>query len=111
MKTIFFILLISIISLALYPKDFITLSQGIHYEDKIKHIMAFFTLSYFFYSGFKDFENNFKFFTLVVIALVIEVLQGYVGREPSVVDFIASIVGILTYLLIKKVILENKKIA
>jgi len=47
MKASFFILLISISFLALYPNDFITLDQGIPYEDKIKHILAFFCIEFF----------------------------------------------------------------
>ena len=109
MKTVFFLALIGISFLALYPKDFITLSQGILYEDKIKHIMAFFTLSLLFYLSFKELENRVKFFILIGFAIFLELAQTLVGREASIADVIASSLGVLFYLLVKKVILENKR--
>ena len=78
------------------------------YEDKLKHIIAFFTLSIFFYKSFKNIKNIYKFLILITFACVIEVAQTFVGREASIADILASIAGVLLFLLISKVIKENK---
>ncbi|MAC85221.1 MAG: hypothetical protein CL624_13910 [Arcobacter sp.] len=107
MKVSFFIILISIAFLAFYPKDFISLDQGIPYEDKLKHIIAFFVLSFFFYKSFENFKNVYKFYFLVIFACAIEIVQSFVGREANILDFIASCFGILLYLLVSQVRKEN----
>jgi len=108
MKASFFILLISISFLALYPNDFITLDQGIPYEDKIKHILAFFVLSFFLYKSFKEIKGIYKFFLLIIFAGTIEIVQTFISREASFADIIASISGVLLYLLVSKALRENK---
>lgn len=108
MKIIFFIVLISIISLALYPRDFITLSQDIPHEDKMKHVIAFMTLSFFFYKSFENIKNIYKFWILIIFACGIEVAQSFTGRESSFADILASVTGIFLCLLILKVVEENK---
>ena len=101
--------MIGIISLALYPKDFITLSQNIPNEDKIKHVIAFITLSFFFFKSFHNIRYIYKIVILIIFACFIEIAQIFVGREFSFADIAASISGILVCLLILKVIEENIK--
>jgi len=108
MKIIFFIVLISIISLALYPRDFVTLGDTIPFEDKFKHVLAFFTLSFLFYKSFENIKDIYKFLLLIIFACAIEVAQSFIGREASFADIIASISGVLLYLLVSKALRENK---
>ena len=98
-KISFYIIFISVIFLALYPRDFMTLSQDIPYEDKIKHLIAFAVLSYFLYKSGKKTKNIYKFLFLIIFACAIEIVQPFVGREASVKDIIASVSGIFLYFL------------
>ena len=109
MRIIFFIVLIIIIILALYPKDIITLAQNIPYEDKIKHNIAFLVLSFLFFRNFKNIKFYYKFYILIIFACAIEIAQSFVGRQASFTDIVASISGVLLSFLILKVIEENIK--
>ncbi|MBU3015742.1 VanZ family protein [Poseidonibacter lekithochrous] len=77
--------------------------------DKIKHFLAFFILSFLFFRSFEDINNKFKFSILALFAVLIEVIQSFVGREASVNDALASLLGIVLYLLIVKIIKENTR--
>lgn len=97
---IFFFLLILIFVIAFDP------SRGVDKKilasyDKIKHIFAFMVLSYFLFESSINLHKYFKILILVCIAFSIEYVQAMIGRESSVVDFIASISGIFIYLFIK----------
>ena len=70
------------------------------HSDKLKHILAFLVLSYFFY---KSLDMKYKLLALVFFAGFIEVSQIFTDRESSFFDFLASITGILIYLLIIKI--------
>lgn len=76
--------------------------------DKIKHIIAFLILSFFLFGSFEKIKGIYKIYSLVIFACVIEVAQSFVGRESSIVDFIASCFGIFLYLLIAQVKKENR---
>ena len=76
-------------------------------NDKLKHIIAFFTLSFFFFKSFENISDKYKFFILSFFAIVLEIIQSFVGREASFADFIASFFGVVLYLLLSNVIKEN----
>lgn len=65
------------------------------HSDKIKHILAFFTLSIFI-----DFnkKKTIKIIILILFAMIIELLQSIVGRQASLIDFLFSCAGIFLYL-------------
>ena len=75
--------------------------------DKIKHIVAFFTISFFFYKSFYNIRDIHKFFILVTFAGIIELVQSFVGREASFLDFIASCLGVILYLLLSSTFFAN----
>ena len=108
MKIVFYFFILVIFVFSFIPNLGIN-TYPFENADKLKHIIAFFTLSLLFYSSFKELEPKTKFYILVLFAFILEVVQSYVGREASFFDFLASFVGIILFLLIKKVILENKK--
>ena len=69
--------------------------------DKVKHIMAFLVLSYFLFESSIRLHDFFKFLILVSLALSIEYNQGMIGREFSILDFLASSLGIVLFMVIK----------
>lgn len=100
-----FVLFIILI-FALSPKETIDIKLFEH-SDKLKHIVAFLTLSFFFYQSFKKIKNIYKFLILALFTILLEVVQSFVGREASIIDAFSSLIGILLYLLILNVIKEN----
>lgn len=108
MKIVFFILLFIVIYFSVETNIKIN-TYPFEHSDKLKHIIAFFTLSFFFFKSFKDINNKFKFSILALFAVLIEGIQSFIGREASFNDALASLLGIVLYLLILKVIKENTR--
>ena len=69
-------------------------------SDKIKHLLAFFVLSFLFRFAFKKFD--YMFLVLVLFALSIELAQSFTQREASVYDFLSGVLGIVLFLLLEK---------
>ena len=103
---LFFIFLGITIIFAISPNNTLD-TKLFEHSDKIKHIIAFFVLSFFFFKSFENFKNVYKFYFLVIFACAIEIVQSFVGREANILDFIASCFGILLYLLVSQVRKEN----
>ena len=75
--------------------------------DKLKHLIAFFVLSFLVRFSFKDFD--YKYFILILFAFLIELGQFFTQRESSFYDFLSSVLGIVIFLILQKVlILYNK---
>lgn len=67
-------------------------------SDKVNHGIAFFVLAYCIDNAFPRVRFLLvKFWPLVVYGVVIEVVQRYVSRDPSVLDLVADGVGIMLY--------------
>jgi len=98
---VFFIVMFVILTIALDPSRTID-TKVLAKHDKLKHIAAFFTLSYFFFESSIRLKNSVKFFILFFFMCTIEYLQQVIGRGPiSFGDIIAGISGVLLYLLFK----------
>ena len=69
--------------------------------DKIAHLIVFLGLAFLFDYAY-DFTQDKKISVLVAYGLIIEVLQSTTGRESSVPDAIADLVGILLYFYVFK---------
>lgn len=86
-----------ILLIGLTPDDYIK-TFDFKYADKIKHILAFFVLSFFLYKSFEEIKGIYKFYSLVIFACAIEIIQSFVGREANILDFMASCFGIIIYI-------------
>jgi hypothetical protein len=107
---IFFFLMFSIFAIAFDSSRTVD-KQILNNYDKIKHIFAFFVLSYFLFESSINISKYFKFIILLSLAFIIEYVQSMIGREASLIDFVASSSGILLFIFIKfmfKKFSENK---
>ena len=107
MKYFFFLFLFITIIFSFFS-DFGIKTYYFEGMDKIKHILAFFVLSFFLYKSFEEIKGLYKFYSLVIFGCAIEIMQSFVGREANMIDFLASCFGVLLYLLISQVRKENK---
>ena len=101
LKISFFILLISILLLAVLPTDGLEFSR-FPFVDKLKHIFAFFILGLFFHISFKNISITLKLLILTTFAFLIEFIQTFTARESSLFDFLSSVLGIIIYLIVLK---------
>ncbi len=99
-KRIFFFTAGVIFILAVVPSDGIELS--FEYEDKIKHIFAFFTLSFLLNRASSTIEHRVRnMVALLLFGAVIELVQSFLPyREASMGDIYADLTGILIFQLI-----------
>ncbi len=104
MKFLTLFIVISILFLALSPENLGFTLVDFKNSDKLKHVFAFFVLSYFLYKTFYRLTRNQKFLLLVFFAFLIEFLQIFSNRESSLMDFLASVFGICLYLVVDKVL-------
>lgn len=100
---VFFFFMIFIFAVAFDPMYTVDKKILASY-DKIKHIAAFFVLSYFLFESSVQIHKIYKFVILITLALFIEYVQDMIGRESSLNDIIASISGILLFIFIKSMI-------
>jgi VanZ family protein len=98
---LFFIILIIIFIIAFDPSHQIE-KTFLPANDKIKHILAFFVISYLFIENSLKIKNKLKIFILIFIAIFIEFIQSIIGREASIFDFVSSLIGIVSFISIKK---------
>ena len=97
-KILFFIFtLIIVFIFAVVPNDHIDL--GYQNSDKIKHISAFFTLSFLLNRASSDIAQRFRNMTaLLLFGIFIEFVQYYLpARTTSIEDVFADVTGILLF--------------
>ena len=104
---IFVLLTIVIFSIAFDPVRTVD-AQVLASSDKLKHIAAFFTLSYFLFESTIKLQNIYRFLILISLAFIIEYVQSMIGREASIDDFIASSFGVLLFIFVKTIMKKLK---
>ena len=83
-------------------------TQVLPNSDKIKHMGAFFILSYFLFESTIKLQNIYRFLILVSLAFIIEYVQSMIAREASIDDFIASSFGVILFIFVKTIIKKFK---
>ena len=97
-KILFFILtLIVIFTFAIIPTDHIYLHTD--YDDKIKHLFAFFTLSLILNRASSSIVQRFRNMSaLLLFGIGIEFVQHYIpARSSSIEDIFSDVAGILLF--------------
>ncbi len=97
-KILFFTFtLIVIFIFAVIPSDHIELIYP--YGDKIKHLLAFFTLSFLLNRASSDMAQRFRNMSaLLLFGIFIEFVQYYLpARSTSIEDIFADVAGILLF--------------
>ncbi len=105
---VFFFLMLFLFSFAFDPTREID-KKILEDYDKIKHIGAFIMLSFFLYESSIIIPKYQKFIILCSFAFFIEHVQSMTGREASLNDFIASVFGVVLYVLFKFLFEKYKK--
>lgn len=78
------------------------------YSDKIKHIIAFFVLSYFIFINLNKIKKIYTSILLILFAGFIEILQIYANRQADIIDFMFSVIGVLIFLILNSIYTHNK---
>jgi len=97
-KILFFTFtLIVVFIFAVIPND--TLLEEYTYADKLKHLFAFFTLSFLLNRASSDMAQRFRNMSaLLLFGIFIEFVQYYLPeRTTSIEDVFADVVGILLF--------------
>ena len=97
-KILFFIFtLIVVFVFAVIPND--PLFEEYYYADKIKHLIAFFTLSFLLNRASSDMAQRFRNMSyLMLFGIFIEFIQYYLPqRTSSIEDIFADVAGILLF--------------
>ena len=96
-KILFFGTVIIVLVLALMPSD--NLEFNYIYEDKIKHILAFFTLSLLLNRASSTLKHRLRNMgVLLLFGIFIELAQSLTPhRDASLNDIVADLVGILLF--------------
>ena len=97
-KILFFTFtLIVVFIFAIVPNDHIEL--GYQHADKIKHLSAFFTLSFLLNRASSDMAQRFRNMSaLLLFGIFIEFVQYYLpARSTSIEDIFADVTGILLF--------------
>jgi len=97
---IFFLVIFGIFAIAFDPSRNVDKVLLVNF-DKVKHLLAFVVLSYFFVESSIKLKEILKILILVMIAFFIECVQFIIGREASFLDFLASISGIGIFVLVR----------
>jgi VanZ family protein len=87
-----------------FDPDSIVDKKIFYHFDKIKHILAFFVLSYFLFTSSVKIHHIFKFIILVFICFFIEYVQEMIGRQASLEDFLASFFGIVLFVILRIIV-------
>lgn len=81
-------------------------------HDKLFHFIVFFALSFFMNISFPTYKIKKIVVVMILLAVGIEFAQYYfANRELSVIDFAASIMGIIVYVSIVKIMCRKYKTA
>lgn len=96
-NTILFFCFLFLICFFAFKKESIETTSLFENEDKVKHVLAFFILSYFLFCKSINIKLSIKIFILILIAFLIEYSQSFFYRESSFFDFLASCIGIILY--------------
>ena len=99
-QILFVLALIAIFILAMVDNDHVPIAS--HHADKIKHIIAFFTLSLLLNRASSSLKNRIRNMNLLLLfGIFIEVAQLYFpNRESSISDVIADFAGIVLFQLL-----------
>ncbi len=99
-KILFYITALTVFILAIVPNDNINIY--IDNADKVKHITAFFTLSYLLNRASSTIAHRLRnMVALLLFGIFIEFIQSYlIYRSSSIYDIYADLVGILLFQLI-----------
>ena len=97
-KLLFFtVILIVVFIFAIMPNE--TILEGYTYGDKVKHLFAFFTLSFLLNRASSDMAQRFRNMSaLLLFGIFIEFVQYYLPeRSTSIEDVFADVAGILLF--------------
>ncbi len=99
-KILFYITALTVFILAIVPNDHIDIY--IDNADKIKHIIAFFTLSYLLNRASSTISHRLRnMIALLLFGIFIEFVQSYlIYRSSSIYDIYADLIGILLFQLL-----------
>ncbi len=75
--------------------------------DEVAHISIFFVISLLFYGSF-HMKRRFLIGLVMVMGATTEIMQGVVGRSPSVSDFLADSLGVVFAMALVSVFLTYK---
>jgi len=79
-----------------------------HSWDKLNHVLAFMVLSVLFSLGFSNLSEKVKIIMLLIYALHIELIQYFIpGREFSLLDITADIIGIILGFILSKLFVRR----
>jgi len=115
-KKLFFLTVIIVFIFAIVPTGQISFHP--YYDDKIKHFIAFFTLSFLLNRSSSSIEHRLRNMgALLLFGIFIEFIQYFVpDRQSSINDVIADFIGIIffqiTYALLKFIqgLLQSRKV-
>ncbi|MEC9493304.1 VanZ family protein [Flexistipes sp.] len=80
-----------------------------HSWDKLNHVLAFMVLYVLFLLAFTKLSEKVKITLLLIYALHIEIIQHFIpGREFSLLDITADIIGIILGLILSKLFASRK---
>jgi VanZ family protein len=80
---------------------------GLTIDDKLAHFTSYFVLGVMAAAAFRERRPvRIAVLSLIVLGGVLEIVQNYVGREPSVLDQLANTAGALTGGLVGRLIVE-----
>jgi VanZ family protein len=102
-KIIFLFTLFAIELLAFQTNNTNNITLG---WDKLNHMVAFMTLYLLVSLSFRNLTNNkYKIILLLAVAVQIEIVQSFLpNREPSLLDIIADVAGVVAgYILWRKI--------
>lgn len=96
-KKLFFATVLMVFIFAIIPTNEISLHP--YYDDKIKHLIAFFTLSFLLNRSSSSVEKRLRNMgALLLFGIFIEFVQYFVpDRQSSINDVIADFMGILLF--------------
>lgn len=102
---IFIILIILVIYNSLYNNFNPHIFEG---DDKIKHILSFFLLSFLLKNIFKKISYKRIFIYFILLSILIETIQPFFNRSSDFWDIIANISGIFLYYLFFEKVFPKK---
>ncbi|NWF67309.1 MAG: VanZ family protein [Campylobacterales bacterium] len=66
-------------------------------NDKFNHLVAFFTLSFFYFNAFSK-KISYLIFIMLMFGIFIEIIQFFIpNRSSSILDIIADMIGVVMF--------------
>jgi VanZ family protein len=82
-------------------------ATNIRFNDKVMHFFAYFALGWMAAAAFRDRRPvRIAVLLLIVLGALLEIAQGYVGRDTSGLDQLANMAGALTGAVLGRLIVE-----